>query len=116
MGARFLAGDAALGPSLGGPRERGSFFLDDGSSPASRAAGEAIRAPAVTAHLVLDRIRTREATDGGLGRLGRMAHEKGLAIGVASAFGTSAEAVAAWLPQAEKSGVVPASAAPAGRR
>lgn len=115
MGARFTAEETALLPFLGEVGERGLFYLDDGSSPRSRAAeiGEALRVPVLTADRILDRSRAPADIQTELAALEATARTRGLAIGVASAFPASVEAIAEWATQAQDRGIflVPASAA-----
>ena len=115
MGARFTAEEEALLPFLGEVGERGLFFLDDGSSPRSRAAeiGEALSVPVVTADRVLDGSRAASDIERELAALEAIARTRGLAVGIASAFPASVEAIARWAAEAEARGifVVPASAA-----
>jgi polysaccharide deacetylase 2 family uncharacterized protein YibQ len=115
MGARFTSEETALRRLLADLAARGLYFVDDGSSPRSKAqnVGEAIGAPVLAADLVLDERRSRADIDQALSRLEEMAGSRGLAIGVASAFPTTIEALADWIPKAEGRGlvIVPASAA-----
>lgn len=115
MGARFTADDTALLPFLGEIGERGLFYLDDGSSPRSRAAaiGEALRVPVVTADSIVDRGRSETDILSELAILEETARRRGLAVGVASAFPTSVATIARWVSEVETRGifVVPASAA-----
>ncbi len=115
MGARFTSEDKALLPFLGEIGERGLFYLDDGSSPRSVAGriGEALQVPVVSADMVLDRDRSPDAIGRELAALEALARSRGVAVGVASAFPASVEALAAWAQGAEARGVeiVPASAA-----
>lgn len=115
MGARFTSEETALGPLLADLAARGLIFVDDGSSPRSKASavGEAIGAPVLATDLVIDERRSRVEIDKALTRLEEMARSRGLAVGVASSFGTTVEALADWIPQAEGRGlvIVPASAA-----
>jgi len=115
MGARFTAEDTALLPFLGEVGERGLFYLDDGSSPRSRAAGigEALHVPVLSADRILDRSRAAADIENELAALEAIARTSGLAIGVASAFPASVETIARWVREAESRGivVVPASAA-----
>jgi len=115
MGARFTADDTALLPILGEIGERGLYYLDDGTSPRSRAEaiGEALQVPVVTADRTLDRRRGATDIKSELAALEAIARTKGLAVGVASAFPTSVETIAAWVRDVESRGifVVPASAA-----
>jgi polysaccharide deacetylase 2 family uncharacterized protein YibQ len=115
MGARFTSDDKALLPFLGEIGRRGLFYLDDGSSPQSVAdrVGEALAVPVVTADVILDRDRSPQAIERELAALESQARERGLAVGVASAFPASVEAVAGWAREAAGRGIViiPASAA-----
>ena len=115
MGARFTADDTAMLPFLGEIGERGLFYLDDGSSPRSRAetVGEALSVPVVSGDRVLDLTRTTEAIEAALAELETIGRTRGLAVGIASAFPVSVEAIARWAADAETRGivVVPASAA-----
>jgi hypothetical protein len=115
MGARFTSDERALVPFLGEIGERGLFYLDDGSSPQSLAAsvGEALRVPVLTADRTIDRARSPESIANELRALEAIAHTRGLAIGIASAFPASVEAIALWAAEAQTRGIiiVPASAA-----
>jgi polysaccharide deacetylase 2 family uncharacterized protein YibQ len=75
--------------------------------------GEALQVPVVTADLLIDQDRDPSAIAGELGALEAIARTRGLAIGIASAFPASIEAIKNWLPGASARGVVivPASAA-----
>ena len=115
MGARFVADERALVPFLGEIGERGLFYLDDGSSQQSLAArvGEGLAVPVLTASRILDHGRSPDAVARELDALEAEARVRGVAIGVASAFPTSVETIAAWIANATTRGVliVPASAA-----
>jgi polysaccharide deacetylase 2 family uncharacterized protein YibQ len=115
MGSRFTGEDAAMLPFLGEIGERGLFYLDDGSIPQSRATaiGEALQVPVMTADLVIDQDRSVDAIERSLRQLESIAAERGVAVGVASAFPTSVETIARWAGEAPARGVmiVPASAA-----
>ncbi len=115
MGARFTAEEAALMPFLGEIGERGLFYLDDGTSPRSRAGaiGEALRVPVLFADRIVDRSRIAADIESELAALEAIARANGLAVGIASAFPLSVETIARWVAEAESRGiiVVPASAA-----
>ena len=115
MGARFTGDEHALVPFLGEIGERGLFYLDDGSSPESLAAkiGSALDVPVLTADRVVDRDRAPQAIERELMALEAIAHTRGVAIGVASAFPASVETIARWALEAQARGIVlvPASAA-----
>jgi polysaccharide deacetylase 2 family uncharacterized protein YibQ len=115
MGGRFSAEDAAMLPFIGEIGHRGLYYLDDGTTPESRAAsvGATLKVPVVTGNLVLDRKRSREDIAGQLEVLEQIAAEKGLAVGVASAFPETVDVLADWAQSAGERGfaLVPASAA-----
>jgi polysaccharide deacetylase 2 family uncharacterized protein YibQ len=115
LGARFTADDRALLPFLGEIGERGLFYLDDSSSPRSLAkdVGAALQVPVLTADRIIDLSRSDADVESGLSALEATARTRGLAIGIASAFPASVEAIANWVRDVESRGifVVPASAA-----
>lgn len=115
MGARFTSEEKSLLPFLGEIGERGLFYVDDGSSPGSVAprVGETLRVPVVRADLIVDRGRSPGDIERELAALEELARRTGLAVGVASAFPASVEAVASWAREARGRGVsiIPASAA-----
>jgi polysaccharide deacetylase 2 family uncharacterized protein YibQ len=115
MGARFTASDEAMPPFLGELGERGLFFLEAGASPQSRAqgVGKAMHVPVVTADVIVDRARSAPEIERELRRLEGIAYDRGLAIGVASAFPASVDAIAKWASDASTRGfaIVPATAA-----
>ncbi len=115
MGGRFLEDERVLVPFLGEIGERGLFYLDDGSVPQSLAAtiGAALKVPVVTTDLTLDTDRSPEAIGRALDELEKLARLHGLAVGVASAFPASVDAIGEWVREAEGRGiiVIPASAA-----
>jgi polysaccharide deacetylase 2 family uncharacterized protein YibQ len=117
MGGRFVQDERAMVPFLGEIGERGLFYLDDGTASGGLSAkiGEALRVPVVTADRTLDRVRTRNGIESELAELEAIARARGLAVGVASAFPASVEAIAAWARDAQSRGIIiiPASAAAA---
>lgn len=114
MGARFTADERALVPLIGEIGERGLYFLDDGSSAESRtdAVGEGLRVPVLRADRIVDQDRSAGGIERALDELEAIAATRGHALGVASAFPASVEAIARWAKEAETRGValVPASA------
>jgi polysaccharide deacetylase 2 family uncharacterized protein YibQ len=114
MGGRFTSDEKALVPFLGEIADRGLFYLDDGTSPQSLAPtiGKSLNVPVLTADLVVDSDRSPDAIKHQLGELETIARTRGFAIGVASAFQTSVEAISQWTRDAENRGIVivPASA------
>lgn len=115
MGGRFTSDEKALGPVLGEIGARGLFYLDDGSSPQSRAAalGGTLQVPVVTADSIVDAERSPEAIERQLAGLEATARSRGVAVGVATAFPTTLKAVESWAKGAAERGIalVPATAA-----
>ncbi|WP_062011761.1 divergent polysaccharide deacetylase family protein [Aureimonas sp. AU4] len=114
MGARFNAEPTALEPFLAEVSRRGLLYMDDGSSSRSLARDVAVagRVPFAASDLVLDQDRSPEAIRRQLDALERVARARGTAVGVASAFETSVETIAAWTRKATGRGIeiVPVSA------
>jgi polysaccharide deacetylase 2 family uncharacterized protein YibQ len=114
MGARFTADERALVPLVGEIGERGLYFLDDGSSPESRiaAVGEGLRVPVARADRILDQDRAHGGIERALSELEAIAATRGYAVGVATAFPNTIEAITRWAEGAEGRGIalVPASA------
>ncbi len=115
MGARFLQDERVVVPFLGEIGERGLFYLDDGTAEGDVAAkiGAALKVPVVTADRTLDRERSPAAIANELAALEALARSTGLAVGIASAFPTSVEAITKWASDAAARGIIiiPASAA-----
>lgn len=107
MGARFTASDEALRPFLGELRDRGLFFVDDGSSPRSLADGVAqdIGLAFAGADIVVDSVPSRAAIDEALAKLEARALEAGSALGVASSLPVSIDAIRDWAKGLEARGV-----------
>jgi polysaccharide deacetylase 2 family uncharacterized protein YibQ len=114
MGARFTSDENAMGSMLGELGARGLFYLDDGSSPESRAAavGSTLKVPVLVADRTVDSERSPEAIRRALSALEDTARSRGFAVGVASAFPSSIQALADWAKGAAARGIVlvPASA------
>jgi polysaccharide deacetylase 2 family uncharacterized protein YibQ len=114
MGARFTASEQALSPALKEIGKRGLIYLDDGSSQRSLATQIAgiNNIAFAKADVALDAVPTAADIDRALGRLERIARERGSAIGVAGALPASIERIAKWAKGAEGRGVllVPISA------
>ncbi len=118
LGAKFLANPAALAPILRETASRGLFYLDDGSIGAS--ASGAVAASSGVAMLrtdiVLDASPKPEAIDAELGRLEKLARQKGSAIGMATGLPATVEQIARFARGLEKRGIalVPLSSLAAG--
>jgi polysaccharide deacetylase 2 family uncharacterized protein YibQ len=115
MGARLTADEQAFAPILREIGSRGLVFLDDGSSSRSIAtrAGAATQTPTLRADIVLDAVPRADAIDQELAKLEKLAREKGLVIGTASALPLSIDRLSRWAKALETRGVllVPVSAA-----
>lgn len=115
MGGKFTADTAALTPALREIGARGLLYLDDGSSPRSvaLAVAQGARTDAARAAVTLDGLTRAEAIDKELARLEKLARERGVAIGTASALPLAVERIARWAEGLEAKGLllVPASAA-----
>ena len=117
MGARFTGEPDAMAPVLAEIGRRGLLYLDDGSSPRSRAAEVAGGVlPFVRADMVLDADLNAAAIDQRLRQLQAIARERGYAIATATAFPVSVERIVAFVRAAAGRGVqiVPVSALAAG--
>lgn len=114
MGARVTADPSALRPLLGELTRRGLLFLDDASSSRSLAKDTAHETGAIFAasDVLIDASQEPDAIARQLDTLERVARADGTAIGIASAFDTSVDAIAMWAAEAEKRGIklVPLSA------
>lgn len=115
MGARLTADEAAFAPILNEIGGRGLFFLDDGTSPRSKAAelSQAAGQPVLKADIVVDISALPDAIDKELERLEALARQKGTAIGVATALPGTVARLARWAEGLDARGIllVPASAA-----
>ncbi|MGV3550300.1 divergent polysaccharide deacetylase family protein [Rhizobium sp.] len=107
LGGRFLANPEALEPVMQDISSRGLLFLDDGSSAQSLSAtyAKAYASPHAFADLVLDQEVSKSAVLKKLDDLERIALRKGSAIGVASAFDESVDAVTQWAREAQNRGI-----------
>ena len=107
MGGRFLSDADALEPVVREVSNRGLLFLDDGSSAQSLSGtiAGAIEAPHAFADLQLDADLSREAVLKKLDELERIARRNGTAIGMASAFDESVDAIREWCEEAGGRGI-----------
>jgi polysaccharide deacetylase 2 family uncharacterized protein YibQ len=107
LGGRMLADANALEPVMRDIGGRGLLFLDDGSSQQSLSAtyAKAFTAPHAFADLVLDNEVNRTAILKKLDDLERIAFRKGSAIGVASGFDESVDAITEWAKDAGSRGI-----------
>lgn len=107
LGGKFLADSDALEPVMKDIMDRGLLFLDDGSSAQSLSAtyAKAFGGPHAFADVVLDQDVSKAAVLKKLDELERIALRKGSAIGVASAFDESVDAVTQWAREAQGRGI-----------
>ncbi len=107
MGARFSGSVDAMSPVLAEIGKRGLLYLDDGSSPQSRAAELAGgQVPFLQADVVLDADTAPDAIDARLEQLAAIARQRGYAIGTGSAFPSTVARIDAFATDAEKHGIV----------
>ena len=115
MGGRFLADPEALEPVMRDLAGRGIMFLDDGTSARSLTGkfASTLGIPFAASDMVLDATQERGYILSKLDDLERTARRNGTAIGVASAFEVSVDAIATWAEEASARGIeiVSASAA-----
>jgi polysaccharide deacetylase 2 family uncharacterized protein YibQ len=115
LGGRLTADAKALTPVLREIAARGLFYVDDGTSAQSLAMtlapGQALAA--ARADVVLDSTAEPEAIEAALARLEAIAHDKGVAIGVASALPPSIAIIGRFARALEARGIalIPLSAA-----
>ncbi|BCH57821.1 hypothetical protein RvVAR0630_04450 [Agrobacterium vitis] len=107
MGGRFLSDSGAMDPVMRDIAARGLLFLDDGSSARSLTAtfAKAMNMPFSVADLQLDDQIQEQAILKRLDELERIARRNGSAIGVASAFDESVNAIAKWAEGAKARGI-----------
>jgi len=107
MGGRFLSSADALEPVMRDVASRGLLFLDDASSAQSLSGtiAGAVSAPHAFADLQLDADLSRTAVLKKLDELERIARRNGTAIGIASAFDESVDAIREWCEEAGTRGI-----------
>ena len=107
LGARYSASPEALGSLFNELRNRGLMYVDDGSTPLSRAGEVALdkKLPFAQSSLVIDSVLTEEDIDARLLELEGLARDKGTVIGVASAFPITIDRLVRWAKDADRRGV-----------
>jgi uncharacterized protein len=107
MGGRFLADPDALEPVMRDIATRGIMFLDDGTSAQSLTDrfSRTFGIPFAASDIILDGKQERGYILEKLDDLERIARRNGQAIGVASAFEVSVDAIAAWTNEAKARGI-----------
>jgi uncharacterized protein len=107
MGGRFLADPDALEPIMRDLAERGIMFVDDGTSARSLTGqfAKTLGIPFAASDMVLDATQERGYILSKLDELERVARRNGTAVGVASAFEVSVDAIATWAEEAKARGI-----------
>lgn len=107
MGGRFLSDPDAVEPLLRDVADRGLLFLDDGASAQSVSGtiAKALELPHGFADLTLDGQLEKNSILRKLDELERIALRKGTAVGIASAFDESVDAIAQWAQEAQGRGI-----------
>jgi polysaccharide deacetylase 2 family uncharacterized protein YibQ len=107
LGGRFLSNPTALEPVLRDIGKRGLLFLDDGSSAQSKSGtiAKALSVPHAFGDMQLDGELRTDAILKKLDELERVARRNGSAIGVASAFDESVDAISKWSEDAATRGI-----------
>jgi polysaccharide deacetylase 2 family uncharacterized protein YibQ len=107
QGGRFLSDANALEPVMRDVGKRGLLFLDDGTSAQSKTAAIAkgTETPYAFADVQLDGQVDFNAITNKLDELERVAKRNGQAIGVASAFDESIDAISKWTEEAAMRGI-----------
>ncbi len=107
LGGRFLANPGAMEPVLRDIGKRGLLFLDDGSSAQSKSGtlANTLEVPHAFADVQLDGELQQDAILRRLDELERIARRNGSAIGVASAFDESVDAIGKWSEEAAMRGI-----------
>ncbi|MGZ9719147.1 divergent polysaccharide deacetylase family protein [Rhizobium miluonense] len=107
LGGRFLANANAMEPVLRDIGKRGLLFLDDGSSAQSKSGtlAKTLEVPHAFADVQLDGELQQDAILRKLDELERIARRNGSAVGVASAFDESVDAISKWSEEAAMRGI-----------
>jgi polysaccharide deacetylase 2 family uncharacterized protein YibQ len=107
QGGRYLSDVNALEPVLKDLSKRGLLFLDDGTSAQSKTGvvAMAINLPHALGDITLDDQLQKQAILKKLDELERIAQRRGQAVGIASAFDESIEAIREWSEEATQRGV-----------
>ncbi|MBC7280823.1 divergent polysaccharide deacetylase family protein [Hoeflea sp.] len=107
MGGRFLSDPDALEPIMRDIAGRGIMFVDDGTSARSLTGqfASTLAIPFTASDMVLDATQERGYILSKLDDLERIARRNGQAVGVASAFEVSVDAIAAWANEARARGI-----------
>ncbi len=107
MGDRFTANESRMQDFLGKVRDRGLMYVDDGSSPRSKAEeiAAAQNVPFVQSDLVLDQTLSSEAIGLQLLELETIARKRGIAVATATAFPVTLNELETWSQRLEERGL-----------
>lgn len=108
QGARFTASSSALKPVLATLGARGLLYVDNGASARSLAPALAREAglPAIQATRIVDPVQNPEVIATSLDLLAQVSAESGSAVGVASGFPVTVDALAQWAVKLKEEGYV----------
>ena len=108
QGARFTTSASALTPVMSALGARGLLYVDNGASARSLAPEIARKAgmPAVQATRIVDPVQNPEVIATSLDTLEKVAREKGSAVGVASGFPVTVDALVQWAASLKEEGYV----------
>ena len=108
QGARFTASSSALKPVLAALGARGLLYVDNGASARSLAPALAREAalPAVQATRIVDPVQNPEVIATALDILAQISAESGSAVGVASGFPVTVDALTQWAAKLKEEGYV----------
>lgn len=107
MGGRFLSDPESFEPIMRDVASRGILFFDDGTSSRSLAEtfSKTLGIPFVAADIVLDTTPNKGQVLKKLDDLERIARRNGFAVGTASAFTDSVDAITEWSNEAKARGI-----------
>lgn len=108
QGARFTTSASALTPVMAALGARGLLYVDNGASARSLAPEIARKAgmPAVQATRIVDPVQNPEVIATSLDTLEKVARETGNAVGVASGFPVTVDALVQWTAALKEEGYV----------
>ena len=108
QGTRFTASSSALKPVLATLGARGLLYVDNGASARSLAPALAREAglPAIQATRIVDPVQNPEVIATSLDLLAQVSAESGSAVGVASGFPVTVDALAQWAVKLKEEGYV----------
>ena len=107
MGSLATADPVIMSAVLSALRDRGLFFLDSATTPASvaRAVAAAVGEPLAINDLFVDNVRDVTATSERLRDLGHLAAQRGWAVGIGHPCPSTIAALAAVLPELHAAGI-----------